>query len=78
MNQHGLTVFLRISQKAVVDRLVHAKRKRPLAEGKTEAELTEFVNRHYTSRLPFYEQAKITVKAEDLDLDNLIKQIEIG
>ena len=78
MNQHGLTVFLRISQKAVVDRLVHAKRKRPLAEGKTEAELTEFVNRHYTSRLPFYEQAKITVKAEDLDLENLIKQIEIG
>ena len=76
MNQHGLTVFLRISQKAVVDRLVHAKRKRPLAEGKTEAELTEFVNRHYTERLPFYEQAKITVKTEDLDLENLIKQIE--
>lgn len=76
MNQHGLTVFLRISQKAVVDRLLHAKRKRPLAEGKTESELTEFVNRHYTERLPFYEQAKITVKAEDLDLENLIKQIE--
>ena len=76
MNQHGLTVFLRISEKAVVDRLLHAKRKRPLAEGKTEAELTEFVNQHYTARLPFYEQAKITVKAEDFDLENLIKQIE--
>ena len=76
MNQHGLTVFLRISQAAVVDRLLHAKRKRPLAEGKTESELTEFVNRHYTARLPFYEQAKITVKAENLDLENLIKQIE--
>lgn len=76
MNEHGLTVFLRISEKAVVDRLLHAKRKRPLAEGKTESELTEFVNRHYTERLPFYEQAKITVKAEDLDLENLIKQIE--
>jgi shikimate kinase len=76
MNQHGLTVFLRISQKAVVDRLLHAKRKRPLAEGKSEKELTEFVNQHYTSRLPFYEQAKITVKAEDFDLDSLVKQIE--
>ena len=76
MNQHGLTVFLRISEKAVIDRLLHAKRKRPLAEGKTEAELTEFVNQHYTSRLPFYQQAKITVKAEDLDLDNLIQLIE--
>ena len=76
MNQHGLTVFLRISQKAVVDRLVHAKRKRPLAEGKTEEELTAFVEQHYTERLPFYEQARITVKAEDLDLDGLMKQIE--
>lgn len=76
MNQHGLTVFLRISQKAVIDRLLHAKRKRPLAEGKTEAELTDFVNQHYTSRLPYYEQAQITVKAEDLDLENLIRLIE--
>ena len=76
MNQHGLTVFLRISQKAVVDRLVHAKRKRPLAEGKTEEELAAFVEQHYTGRLPFYEQSRITVKAEDLDLDGLVKQIE--
>ena len=76
MNQHGLTVFLRISPKAVVDRLLHAKRKRPLAEGKSETELTEFVNQHYTSRLPYYEQAKITIKSEDLDLDNLLKLIE--
>ena len=76
MNQHGLTVFLRISEKAVVDRLVHAKRKRPLAEGKSEAELTGFVNRHYASRLPFYEQARVTVKSEDLDMDDLMTTIK--
>ena len=76
MNQHGLTIFLRISQKAVVDRLVHAKRKRPLAEGKTEEELAAFVEQQYIGRLPFYEQSRITVKAEDLDLDSLVKQIE--
>ena len=76
MNRHGLTVFMRISEKAVIDRLLHAKRKRPLSTGKTEAELTVFVQQHYTSRLPFYEQARITVKSEDLDLENLIKLIE--
>ena len=76
MNQHGMTIFLRISEKAVIDRLLHAKRKRPLSSGKTEAELTEFVQQHYTSRLPFYEQAKITVKSENLDLENLIQLIE--
>lgn len=76
MNRHGVTVFLHISEKAVVDRLLHAKRKRPLAEGKSEAELTEFVRQHYTSRLPFYEQAKITVKSENLDLDSLLECIK--
>ena len=76
MNQHGLTVFLRISEKAVIDRLLHAKRKRPLSTGKTEAELSAFVETHYASRLPFYEQAKITVKAEDLDLNALVQLVE--
>ena len=76
MNQHGLTVFLRISEKAVVDRLVHAKRKRPLAIGKSEEELTDFVAQHYTSRLPFYEKAQITVKSEDLDIERLTETIK--
>lgn len=76
MNQHGLTVFLRISPKAVVDRLLVSKKKRPLSKGKTEAELLEFVQTHYATRLPFYEQAKIVVKSESLDLDNLIQLIE--
>lgn len=76
MNAHGLTVFLRISEQAAVDRLLHAKRKRPLAIGKSEEELDAFVKQHYAERLPFYEQALLTVKAEDLDLDNLIRLVE--
>ena len=76
MNRHGVTVFLRISQKAVVDRLVHAKRKRPLAEGKTEEELEAFVQQHYAERLPYYEQARLTVKAEDLNLDGLVQAVQ--
>lgn len=73
MNQHGLTVFLRISPQSAVDRLLHSKRKRPLAENKSESDLTEYVAKHYASRLPFYEQAKVTVKAEDFDLDYFIE-----
>ena len=76
MNSHGLTVFMRISPKAAVDRVLHSRHKRPLARGKSEAELTEYVNSHYASRLPFYEQARITVKSEDFDLDGLMEQIK--
>lgn len=74
MNQHGLTVFLRISPQAAVDRVAHSKKKRPLARGKSEAELAEYVNWHYASRIPFYEQAQITVKSEDFDLEGLIEK----
>ena len=76
MNQHGLTVFMRISPQAAVDRVIHSRHKRPLVEGKSEEELTEFVNRHYASRKPFYEKAQITVKSENLDLDDLMKAIK--
>ena len=58
------------------DRILHSKRKRPLTENKTEAELAEYIRHHYAERLPFYEQARITVKSEDFDLENLIKCIE--
>lgn len=76
MNQHGFTVFMRISPQAAVDRVLHSRHKRPLARGKSEKDLMEYVNWHYTSRLPFYEQAQITVKSEDFDLDNLLERIE--
>ena len=76
MNQNGLTVFMRISPEAAAERILHSNRKRPLTENKTEAELAEYIRHHYAERLPFYEQARITVKSEDFDLENLIKLIE--
>ena len=75
MNQHGLTVFMRISPQAAVDRVIHSRHKRPLVEGKTEEELTAFVSGHYASRMPFYEQARITVKSEDLDVEGMMNII---
>ena len=76
MKAHGLTVFMRISPEAAADRILHSKRKRPLTENKTEAELAEYIRHHYAERMPFYEQADITVKSEDFDLESLIKLIE--
>ena len=76
MNQHGLTVFLRISPQAAVDRVIHSRHKRPLVEGKSEEELTEFVSQHYASRLPFYEHPRITAKSEDFDIESLMEAIK--
>lgn len=75
MNQHGLTLFMRISPEAAAERILNSKRKRPLTENKTKEELTEYIRQHYASRLPFYEQAQITVKSEDFDLDGFMELI---
>ena len=75
MNRHGLTVFMRISPESVVDRVLHSRHKRPLVRGKSEAELMEYVSWHYATRLPFYEQAQITVKSENFDLEGLIQTL---
>lgn len=77
MNQHGLTVFMRVSPASTVDRVLHSHHKRPLVRGKSEEELMEYVNWHYASRMPFYEQARITVKSENLDLDALLERIKM-
>ena len=75
MNQHGLTVFMRISPEAAVDRVIHSRHKRPLVRGKSEEELMEYVGWHYASRIPFYAQAQITVKSENFDLDGLMRTL---
>ena len=75
MNQHGITVFLKISPKTAVDRLSHSKVKRPLVSNKTPEELEEFIQKNYTDRMGFYEQAQLTVKGENLDVEALAQAI---
>lgn len=75
MNNHGTTIFLKISFKTAVHRILHSKKKRPLAESKDETQLLDFVEHHYGSRMPFYEQAELIVKGEDLDIDEILRQI---
>ena len=75
MNEHGLTIFLKISPQTVVDRLSKSKVKRPLVVGKSLEELTAFVQKTYTDRLPFYEKAQLVFKGEDCDLEAIVRAV---
>ena len=75
MNQHGFTIFLKISPQSAVVRLSQSKVKRPLVYERPPEELPDFINRNYAERLPYYEKAQLTFKGEDLDLDGLIALI---
>lgn len=76
MNQHGLTVFLKVSPMTSYNRLLQSKVKRPLAVDRTPEELLDFINKNYTERMSYYEKAQMVVKGEDLDLDVLVEAIQ--
>ena len=75
MNANGTTIFLKVSTKTAVNRLLNSKKKRPLIEGKSEEQLLKYVERHYGDRMQFYKKAQITVKGEDLDVKSLCRQV---
>lgn len=76
MNQHGKTIYLKLSPKALLSRLSQNEvESRPLLKGKTNEELLEFIQSKLEEREPFYNRAKIIFDALQSNTKDLIKQI---
>ena len=78
MNQHGFTVFLKISPESAFVRLSQSKVKRPILIDKSPEELTDFIKKNYAERMPIYEQAQLTFKGENCDVEALATLIPKG
>lgn len=65
MKNAGLTFYLKLPLKTLSDRLVQAKKKRPLVSGMPPDELENTVRKLFEVREPYYKQAHYTV-----DVDN--------
>jgi shikimate kinase len=76
MNKNGLTIFIDTPTKVLADRLINARVERPLVKGKSLSELIDFIDLKLNERRPYYEQAKITLKGVDLNVELLIDAIE--
>lgn len=71
MNEHGITVYLSASPPFLLDRIMDEKDKRPLLKKINPAELLFFIQQKLTERLPFYQQAKLTLHADALEKNSL-------
>ncbi|MDY0078015.1 MAG: shikimate kinase [Bacteroidales bacterium] len=76
MNENGHTVYLQMSPSALTNRLIHAKKKRPLIAKKNPEELYLYVKDQLRQRAIFYSQAKIIIDAENLNLDLLVLKLK--
>lgn len=75
MNEHGLSLYLKLSNEALTDRLHKAKAFRPLIKDKSDIELVEFIKETLTKREKYYMQASLVIENDDNNPDNTCKQI---
>jgi len=71
MNKEGVTVYLKMDASSLAYRIFNGKGKRPLVDGKSEADLKVFVKDHLAEREDMYNDASIIVEALGFDAKKL-------
>ncbi|WP_106602303.1 shikimate kinase [Chitinophaga ginsengisoli] len=78
MNNSGTTIWLNPNLSLIVERLKRKKSKRPLIQDLADDELLDFVEKKLAERVPFYEQAQITIaESETISLDSFMQRLDI-
>ncbi len=75
INSNGISIYLKMDTRSLTDRLLKAKRKRPLIKGKNSEELYAFIKSQLEWREPFYLKATIIANGENPDIVKLTSQI---
>ncbi len=65
INEHGISVYLKLHPKSIVERLLHTKKQRPLIKNLKPEELSNFVNTQLSERGHYYQQARFTYAVEN-------------
>lgn len=76
INDNGLSIYLKMSNNALVSRLKASKKKRPIVETHGQGELINLVENMMSERHKYYEQAKLTIDALNFDVNEVIKIIK--
>ena len=75
MNSLGSTIYIKITADELTERIANSFHKRPLTEGKSDAELAEYVTSTLKTREHYYSMAKITVDGSGTDKNALTERI---
>ncbi|MDO5017451.1 MAG: shikimate kinase [Porphyromonas sp.] len=75
MKARGTVVYLRASEEALTERLYQYRDERPAVEGLDKEGVRQYVQETLQQRLPYYEQADITVDAETVTTDADIERV---
>lgn len=77
MNANGITIFINEPIGILVQRLQSEKSHRPLISSSSDEDLHYFLENKLSQRLPFYSQAKHTIKGSTATVADFIELIKI-
>jgi len=75
MNQAGTTVWLNTPLNVLFQRLLLEQDKRPLLKDLSDTQLKSFINRKFSDRKIYYEQADVAIDDENISLDHFIEKV---
>lgn len=75
IHEQSISLYLKLPEEALVERLKNSKRIRPLIQGLTDEELQQYVHENLAQRAPFYEQAHFTADGETPDVSAIAQQL---
>ena len=75
INKNGISVYIKMPENALVQRLLNSKKKRPLLVGKTDNEIREYISHQMIVREPFYLKSCLSADGIDMDIKQLIENI---
>lgn len=73
INQNGISIYIKLSPEAIFNRLITAKKRRPLIANKSEEELMLFIKEKLREREAFYNMANYTISGISVKVDDIVE-----
>lgn len=71
INDNGISIYLQMSPKMLLDRLENSKKTRPLLQNIKKENRLEFIRDLLEIREKYYQQAKYIIEGKDIDINKL-------
>jgi shikimate kinase len=71
MNKGGMSIYLKVPNQTLFQRLRYANAERPLIRDKNDEELKHFIELKTSERDPFYSKSTITIESSDIRISDI-------
>jgi shikimate kinase len=75
IKEKSLSVYLKISEPQLLQRLVYSSTPRPLLKGKSESEIQSYIADLLATREPFYLQADIIIESDEITVGMILSNV---